>query len=88
MKHEYELYEIMKKARYELPKKRYSLQEANVSVCPKTGTMWYIDLHDKLWSYDRREDHLDVLDRSGKYLQISLDGIILGIKQSTLAYAH
>jgi len=84
-----QLLEIMKKAGYELPKKRYSLHEAKVKVNPKTGTMAYIDALKRLWSYDtKHRNHFDVLDRSGRYLQIAFDGTILGMKQSTLAYAH
>jgi hypothetical protein len=83
-----EIFEKMKNAGYELPKKRHSLHEAKVRVNPKTGTMWYKDLWDRLWSYDPRENHFDVLDRCGKYLRINLEGAVLGMKQSTLDYAH
>ncbi|MEM2956490.1 MAG: hypothetical protein QW041_02880 [Candidatus Pacearchaeota archaeon] len=83
-----ETFEFMKNAGYVLPKKCYSLQEAKVGINPKTGAMMYRDINGKLWSYDKLENHFDVLDRTGKYLRINLEGVILGMKQSTFAYVH
>ena len=78
----------MERAGFRLPKKKHSMQEAKVRVNPKTGTMMFEDDQDSLWSFDRRENHFDVLSRGGTYLRIALDGSVLGEKQSTLDYAH